>query len=89
MFEWWDWFAEIGAGGCAKCGFAVHPKALDFHHRDPATKLFGIGKFVNGRSCNAENKQIVREEIEKCDVLCANCHRILHFVQTNEHSDSN
>ena len=87
MFEWYAWFEKEGYGKCSDCGFDKHPKAIDFHHRDPTTKVFGIGKFINGRQCNKENQKIVKEEIKKCDCLCANCHRILHFIQANEHTD--
>lgn len=58
--------------GCKKCGYNAHPNALDFHHRPGVLKLFTLGGpgFAN-RSWAA-----IEEEIEKCDVLCANCHRI-------------
>ena len=79
MFKWYEWLDSVGKGVCMKCGFDEHPRALDFHHRDPEEKVFCIGKFINGRQCNEENKKIVAEEIEKCDTLCANCHRIEHF----------
>ena len=87
MFEWYKWFAEIGCDKCEQCGFDKHPKAIDFHHINPDEKEFGIGKFINGRQCNDENKQIVKREIDKCMCLCANCHRIQHFVEINEHTD--
>jgi endogenous inhibitor of DNA gyrase (YacG/DUF329 family) len=56
--------------GCARCGFNSHPEALDFNHIDPATKSFGLG----GRCHHSWEKVIA--EINKCEVLCANCHRI-------------
>ena len=57
--------------GCQHCGFDTHPRALQFHHIDPLTKLFGI-------SSNSHSKTllIVLKETEKCEVLCANCHSI-------------
>lgn len=56
--------------GCADCGFNSHPEALDFDHlRD---KKFSISSaFIGGLSL----KKIL-VEIEKCEVVCANCHRI-------------
>jgi tRNA G46 methylase TrmB len=87
MFEWYEWFERNGRRTCVVCGFDKHPKAIDFHHRDPTTKVFGIGKFINGRQCNEENQKVVLEEIEKCDCLCANCHRIEHFLIANGHTD--
>lgn len=61
---------------CIKCGFS-HPAALDFHHRDPNEKDFSIAQWH--KTCS--NFESVKIEIEKCDVLCANCHRILHYIE--------
>lgn len=57
--------------GCVRCGFREHPFALQFHHRDPASKLFGIGPSIS-RGWNN-----LKAEIRKYDVLCANCHAII------------
>ncbi len=57
---------------CATCGFD-DKRALDFHHRDKNNKLFKISD-QRGRL----SESILEEEIKKCVVLCANCHRILH-----------
>lgn len=59
---------------CEKCGF-THPATLDFHHKDPYQKDFGISHAaLQGRSWDR-----IMEEITKCKVLCSNCHRILHY----------
>lgn len=50
-------------------------KCLDFHHIDPTTKKFNIGDAVRER----QTKRAILEEISKCEVLCANCHRKLHY----------
>jgi hypothetical protein len=60
--------AEAG-GKCALCGYARHSAALQFHHVDPATKLFGLG--VRGITRSIER---LRAEAAKCVLLCANCH---------------
>lgn len=86
MVGWYEFFKELGFRKCSECGYDKHPKALDFHHVSGEEKLFGISKFINGRQCNDENKKIVLEEIHKCIVLCANCHRIHHFMNP-EHTD--
>ena len=57
---------------CENCGFS-HPAALDFHHRNPAEKTRNVSQMVQGCSWSR-----VLAEIEKCTILCANCHRILH-----------
>jgi hypothetical protein len=63
---------------CIKCGLN-HPAILDFHHRDPSTKEDTISN-LKWTGCALETLQ---REIDKCDVLCANCHRILHYNQRN------
>jgi len=57
-------------GKCIRCGFN-NPLALDFHHKDKALKSFSIS-FRAFRSL--EN---LRLEAAKCELLCANCHRIV------------
>jgi hypothetical protein len=61
---------------CIVCGFN-HPACLDFHHRDTSTKKKEVSRIV---SDNSTMKQL-KEEIDKCDVLCANCHRIKHWEE--------
>ena len=61
---------------CEKCGFDKHPAALDFHHLDPSKKDFKVSK--HKITCSEEKKKIILNEISKCIVLCANCHRIEH-----------
>ena len=63
---------------CTLCGFS-HPAALVFHHRDPKTKLYNV---ANMPSRTVSWDTILRE-VEKCDVLCANCHAILHYNEKN------
>lgn len=60
--------------GCAECGFNENPAALQFHHRDPATKKAPVTTIAANGSWAA-----MEEEIAKCDVLCANCHAIHHY----------
>jgi len=57
---------------CARCADVFPPVAMDFHHRDPATK---DKKF----QWAAAGRERLLAEIEKCDLLCANCHRIEHW----------
>jgi transposase len=60
--------AEAG-GCCSICGYDRSIGALQFHHRDRATKAFGLGERGLTRSLAA-----VRAEAAKCILLCANCH---------------
>lgn len=57
--------------GCADCG-CTDPIVLEFHHIDPAEKDTIVGA-LSGRSMAR-----ALAEVEKCEVLCANCHRIRH-----------
>lgn len=64
--------------GCVDCG-ETDPVVLDFDHKDPATKQFNIG--AHGASYGWAR---TLEEIAKCDVRCANCHRRRHANETHE-----
>ena len=66
-----NWLAELKhQSGCTVCKNENEPVCLDFHHRDPTIKGFTVSRKLGG------SKALVLEEIAKCDVLCANCHRI-------------
>lgn len=54
---------------CALCGYDRCVAALHFHHRDPASKRFGLAS--RGITLALE---AVRDEARKCVLLCANCH---------------
>jgi hypothetical protein len=54
---------------CADCG-ENDPVALEFDHLDSEAKAFDIGQSLPYR-----NWQAILDEIEKCEVVCANCHR--------------
>lgn len=64
--------------GCQQCGTS-DPRCLEFHHLDPATKVEGVGKMIN--DCYPTDDVIA--EVEKCAVLCANCHRQIHYERPN------
>ena len=61
---------------CMRCGNADF-RVLDFHHLDKDEKDSGLGQAV---SKNWGKERILRE-IAKCQVLCANCHRIFHWEE--------
>ncbi|MBF0484561.1 MAG: hypothetical protein HQL25_07645 [Candidatus Omnitrophica bacterium] len=58
---------------CEKCGYDRCIDALEFHHIDPAQKDFNISSKGYTRSWDR-----VKLELDKCIMLCANCHRELH-----------
>ena len=57
--------------GCADCGYRAHPRALDFDHIG-TDKAGDVGRMMHGRIA----WPIILAEIAKCEVVCANCHRI-------------
>lgn len=71
---------EYKGGRCVKCGWQGHPAAFDFHHKDPAKKDFAIGC---GLTATMGWKRI-KQELDKCDLLCVMCHRILHTPNSDQ-----
>lgn len=69
---------EYKGGKCEKCGYNKCKGALEFHHLDPDTKDFGIGQKGYTRSWEK-----VKEELDKCIMVCANCHREIHEELNN------
>ena len=64
---------EYKGGKCEICGYDRCISALEFHHINPEEKEFGIGQKGYTRSIE-KNK----EEVDKCILVCANCHREIH-----------
>ena len=65
------------AGGkCKICGYNKCMDALHFHHKDPSQKKFGILDALWGKCKHTE--QEIMEEMNKCVLLCANCHAEEH-----------
>ena len=64
---------EYKGGKCTFCGYAKYQGALEFHHIDPNLKEFGLG--LDGLTRSWEK---TRNEIDKCILICSNCHRELH-----------
>jgi hypothetical protein len=60
-------------GKCENCGYSKYIGALDFHHKDPSQKDFNISK-VKLRKFDRS----IKKELDKCSILCANCHREEH-----------
>ncbi len=64
---------EYKGGKCEDCGGVFEACCYDFHHTDPSIKDSNIAR-LTGR--DFEN---MKEELDKCVLLCANCHRIRHY----------
>lgn len=64
-----DWLYRTKAErGCSRCGES-DPRCLDFHHISRDTKYRAVSQLV----CAA--RETLKREIDKCIVLCSNCHR--------------
>jgi hypothetical protein len=56
---------------CLDCTYTGPPFMFDFDHRDPTQKEFGIGE---GSTIRSYSRLLI--EATKCDLVCANCHRM-------------
>lgn len=61
---------EYKGGKCERCGYNKYRGALEFHHKDPTQK--------DPLGLRAYNSERFLAEIDKCMLLCANCHREIH-----------
>lgn len=59
-------------GACLLCGYNKFQGALEFHHVVPNSKEFNISGF------HSRSIEILIHEVDKCVLLCANCHREIH-----------
>jgi len=58
---------------CNQCGLK-HPAIIDFHHKEKNKE-----KAISQMVCDGYSISRIKQEIKKCDILCSNCHRIIHF----------
>jgi hypothetical protein len=65
---------------CKDCDGTFLPYQMDFDHRDPMAKSFGL---TWPRALLASGERLA-EEIAKCDIVCANCHAIRTYAQQAE-----
>ena len=68
-------YVEYLGGKCKRCQHTFPHVAYDFHHRDPSMKDIEISKIMK------HAWHLVQRELDKCDLLCACCHRIVHFEE--------
>lgn len=61
-------------GRCVDCGYSDCVAALDLHHRDALAKDFAIGS-------TGQSWESLLAEAEKCDLVCARCHRLRHLAE--------
>jgi hypothetical protein len=63
---------EYKGGCCSRCGYDKNIASLEFHHLDPSQKEITPSKLTN------REWKVLKEEIDKCTLLCSNCHREEH-----------
>ena len=72
-----EWLDNLKlAAGCADCGYNAHPRALDFDHIG-TDKAGDVSRMAHSTASWAR----LKAEIAKCEVVCANCHRIRTFTR--------
>ncbi len=71
---------EHFGGKCICCGIEDDPCIYDFHHRDPAQKDSEIANLIT----RTRDWDVVVKEAQKCDLVCSNCHRKIHFGTLTE-----
>jgi len=64
-------------GKCIICGYQTCQEALEFHHLSKSKKDFGLSADGLTRSWNR-----IKKELDKCVLICANCHRKVHAGKT-------
>ena len=70
---------EYKGGKCEKCGYNKCEGVLQFHHRNPQEKDFTLSQ-VNLNDTDFSIDKI-KQEVDKCDLLCANCHFEEHYTK--------
>lgn len=73
---------NIKSSGCIICG-ETETVCLDFHHLDPSQKDFKVS------SLNNKGLKTILAEVDKCVILCANCHRKFHAGLIELPNDTN
>ena len=65
---------EYKGGVCTRCGGTFHLVSFDFHHRDPSVKEANLGNLLQRKGFLKS-----KDELDKTDLVCRNCHSALHF----------
>ena len=75
-----QWSLDYKGRACQKCGYNRCLDALEFHHLNPLEKDFSI----SDRNVNSD-WEAIKEELDKCILVCANCHREIHAEERRKH----
>jgi hypothetical protein len=74
------WLKEIKGSLCCSNCRENHIACLEFHHVNPSEKDLVLARVV----ANGWSKERIQKELNKCIVLCSNCHRKLHYKENRE-----
>lgn len=74
---WRNFLVDAGLNICSRCGYDECIEAIDFHHTDPGDKEYNIAHLTT-RAFTKPNIELFLSELDKCIILCANCHRLIH-----------
>lgn len=73
-FKLKDKCIEYLGSKCIVCGYFKCKQALEFHHKDPSKKDFSIS------GNHTRSWDSIKNELDKCDLLCSNCHQEMHYI---------
>ena len=74
-----QWALEYKGGKCQKCGYDKYIGALELHHLNPNEKEFNL----SDRNIKLD-WETIKKELDKCILVCANCHREIHGKEKEE-----
>jgi len=72
-----DLAVEYKGGKCERCSIQGHSSIFDFHHKDPKEKD------CNWTKLRLKAWSSITTELDKCSLLCSNCHRLTHYEMYN------
>lgn len=78
------WLEYLPGFKCERCGYNKCSQALEFHHLDSNEKLYSVSVLLGTHNPHYSKPKYIKrvlDEIEKCAILCANCHRELHYSE--------
>jgi hypothetical protein len=70
---------ELKGGKCSECGYKKNISSLHFHHTNPEEKEFQL----DARTLSNKSMNLLLIEVEKCILLCSNCHGEKHHPESD------
>lgn len=75
-----EWYWKKKAGSCSDCYQLFHPVCMQFDHRPSTIKIASVSDLV----AKLTSKEEIEVEIQKCDLVCANCHALRTWDRLQE-----